>query len=390
MDAVNKYLTKEPATIKGHLKQIRQNVRSTKNIQNKYDTCNQVVMTSSKDERQNLIAFKSVEFEHKVFSDQTGRFPTTSSLGSKYVLVLYDYGTDAILAEPLKNKTQEELLAKQIKLHKYLSDRGYKPCTQILDNECPGKLKTYFRENKINLQLVPPHLHRTNNAERAIATFKDHLISGIATTDPAFPLHLWDRLIPQAVITLNLLRPARFNPRLSAWAALNGAFDFNATPLAPPGTKVLIYDPPTNRKTWDPHATDGWYIGPAMSHYRCYRCYVPKTRSERTARTVEFLPTTFGMPRLSSCDAAISAAQDLTKALRNPDPASVLSPPSLQQTEALQQLASIFQCAINLNKDGKPRVRRIETIENPLKKMAFSEHKNRGDFPYSQGRLAGA
>ena len=268
-----------------------------------------------------------------------------------------------------------------MKIHTYLTERGFKPLTQVLDNECPEKLKTYFRSRGMHFQLVPPHLHRNNRAERAIATFKDHLISGIATTDPSFPIHLWDRLIPQAVLTLNLLRPSRYNPRLSAWAALNGAFDFNATPLAPPGTRVFLYDPPANRRTWDPHATEGWYLGPALDHYRCYRCYVPKTRAERVVRTVKFMPTTFNMPQLSSKDAAIDAALQLTKALENPHPASVLIPPSLEQAEALRKLASIFNCSVNLENNEEPRVRRNhnknddETIENPLKKMALSDNK---------------
>ena len=106
-----KFLPEEPATIKGHFKQIRQNVRST-STNKKQNECNQVIMTSSLDERENYIAFKVIDLEHKVYTDQTGRFPTTASTGAKYVLVLYDDDTNSILAEPLKSKTQEELLEK--------------------------------------------------------------------------------------------------------------------------------------------------------------------------------------------------------------------------------------------------------------------------------------
>ena len=66
----------------------------------------------------------------------------------------------------------------------------------MLENECPGKLKQYFTANKVHFQLMPPHLHRTNAAERAIATFKDHSVTGLASTDPDFSIHLWDRLLP--------------------------------------------------------------------------------------------------------------------------------------------------------------------------------------------------
>ena len=93
-----------------------------------------------------------------------------------------------------------------------------------------------------DFQLVPPHRHRTNHAKKAIRTFKKHLIASIYSYNPSFPMHLWDRNIPQATMTLNLLRPLHINPRLSAKAQLNGPFNFNATPLAPPGTKFLVYE----------------------------------------------------------------------------------------------------------------------------------------------------
>ena len=96
---------------------------------------------------------------------------------------------------------------------------------------------------------MPPYLHHTNAAERAIQTYKDHLIAGLSICDPNFPLHLWDRLIPHATLTLNLLRPSCLNPRLLAEAQLNGAFDFNRTPLAPLGTRVIVHDTPDNFRT---------------------------------------------------------------------------------------------------------------------------------------------
>jgi hypothetical protein len=108
----------------------------------------------------------------------------------------------------------------------------------------------------------------------------------------SFPLHLWYRLIAQTTTTLNLLRPSRLNPKLSAEAHLNGAFDFNKTPLAPPGTRVLIHETVLNRRSWADHGVDGWYLGSADEHYRCYRVYVTKTAAERIACTLEFSPTT--------------------------------------------------------------------------------------------------
>ena len=134
-------------------------------------------------------------------------------------------------------------------------------------------LKEYLIDNDVEFQLAPPHIHRHNAVERAIRTLKNHIIAGIATCDKEFPLHLWDRLFPQAILTLNLMRGSRINPHLSAHAQVHGQFNFNSHPIGPPGTKVLVHEKSDNRSSWAPHATEGWYIGPAMEHYRCYTIY---------------------------------------------------------------------------------------------------------------------
>ena len=133
---------------------------------------------------------KAIEITGQIFSDQTGRFPVTSSRGNKYIMIVYDYDSNSILAEPLKSRSEHELVRAYTKLHTYLTDRGLRPVLQKLDNECPAGLKKYMHTQGVNYQLVPPHLHRTNAAEKAIGTWKDHFVSGLSSTNPLFPLHL--------------------------------------------------------------------------------------------------------------------------------------------------------------------------------------------------------
>ena len=117
------------------------------------------------------------------------------------------------------------------------------------------------------------------------------------------------------MLTLNLIRPSCINPRLPAEAQLNGAFDFNKTPLAPPGTKVLIFEPSTTRCTWVPHGIQGWYLGTAPKHYRCYHVYFPKTRADRVAKTVQFFLHQCVIPAPSSMDVATLAPKTLANAI---------------------------------------------------------------------------
>jgi len=83
-------------------------------------------------------------------------------------------------------------------------------------------LKDFLAKEKIDYQLVPPHDHRRNAAEQAIRTGKNHIIAGWCAADDDFPLHLWDRTIPTAELTLNLLRGSRINPKLLGWEQIHG------------------------------------------------------------------------------------------------------------------------------------------------------------------------
>ena len=111
----------------------------------------------------------------------------------------------------------------------------------MLDNKCSNDLKLALKKNKKNYELTPPNIHLRNAAERGKQTFKNHLMAGFATCNKEFLLAEWDRLLVQAELTLNLLRTARINPNLSAYTYLFGNFYFNKTPLAPPGTRVIIH-----------------------------------------------------------------------------------------------------------------------------------------------------
>ncbi len=138
-------------------------------------------------------------------SDQTGRFPATSSRGNQYIMVLVEVDGNYIDAEPMKNRSEGAIIKAYLSLWTRLTANGMvKPTTHILDNEASEAYKAEIRKN-CTIQLVPPDNHRRNLAERAIQTFKNHFKAVIAGVDDSFPMHLWDRLLPQTVLMLNLL-----------------------------------------------------------------------------------------------------------------------------------------------------------------------------------------
>ena len=169
-------------------------------------------------------------------------------------------------------------------------------------------------------------------------------------------MHLWDQTIPQAEISLNLLRGSRINPKLSAYEQLHGRFDFNATPLAPPGVKVLAHARAGERATWATHAFEAWYVGPALEHYRCFTVWATKTRKPRIVNQVLWFPPK-AFPKLTSEDLLRATIEDLKVILLNPPTETYVG--NLEQTqrgELLQLQELLHQTAqpVQLKKQTAP------------------------------------
>ena len=181
------------------------------------------------------------------YMDLTGRFPTKSSKGKEHVLVGYHYDTNYIHGIALRVHKGQSITEAWCELNNIFKKAGVAPETFVLDNETSKELIEAFDNENISYQLVTPYKYRNNQAERATQTCKSHFKAGLAATDPNFPLSEWDRFILQANLTLNLLRAARSNPKLSAYSYIHGNFDFSSTPMTPPGTKVLTHMRPDKR-----------------------------------------------------------------------------------------------------------------------------------------------
>jgi hypothetical protein len=97
--AVEKHLSKTTPTTKGHLNQQRKNSRTTKIKDAK------VIVTEPDIDHgiKTQFVYAATIDAGQIFTDQTGRFPVVSSKGNKYIMILYDYASNAILAQPIKD-----------------------------------------------------------------------------------------------------------------------------------------------------------------------------------------------------------------------------------------------------------------------------------------------
>ena len=192
---------------------------------------------------------------------------------------------------------------------------------------------------------------RVNAAERAIRTFKNYFVSILCTVDSQFPLQEWDRLLPQALLTLNLLRSSRIHPSLSAHASMFGNYDFNRTPIAPPGTRVVAHVAADTRTPFGEHGVVGWYIGPSPEHYRCWKVYIPGTLQERDVLKADFFPSKVSFPTFTHDDFLKQTAEDMYSLLSTP-PSTSNAPNSplsfgTPVLNALAKVADILRRAIS-------------------------------------------
>jgi hypothetical protein len=136
-------LPKSTATAMGHLDQQRKNIRSTKRIpklkaKRAVEDTEGIEDTNPQQAQPSNTGFASLvevtEPTHKSYSDLTGRFPIHSTHGNLYVLVLYLYDANAILVEPLRNRSDSE----QLRAYETILSRvptNHVPNVHWMDNE---------------------------------------------------------------------------------------------------------------------------------------------------------------------------------------------------------------------------------------------------------------
>ena len=266
-----KHFPDSDETQQGHMKKQRQGVRSTK------QNVDEEQRSTTNTKKMHDVYIKIHNLTETMHTDQTGRFPATSSRGNQYIMVLVEVDGNYIDTEPTKNRTEGSITKAYLTLWARLTASGtVKPRTHLLDNEASAAFKAEIRKN-CALKLIPPDNHWRNLAERAIQTFKSHFKAILAGVADNFPMNLWDRLLPQTVLTLNLLRQSNIAPTVSAYQYVNGAFDYNKMPLAPMGCAVQVHENSKRRGTWAANSTDGWYLRTSPEHYRCHVIYSKNT-----------------------------------------------------------------------------------------------------------------
>jgi hypothetical protein len=169
---------------------------------------------------------------NKLYANDTGWFPVCARSGNQYVMIAYHTEGNLIMQQAFPTKADKHRIPAFNNIMTRLTARGLSVDLNIRDNEASADFKRVITETwRAKFLLVPPDMHRRNKAEQMIRHFKNHFLSILAGIDAAFPPYLWDLLLPEAKLTINLLRQATAKPKISAWEYFNGPFDFNKTPF---------------------------------------------------------------------------------------------------------------------------------------------------------------
>jgi hypothetical protein len=183
------------ATGKGHMRQHRSNTASTRYNQNNIEAARSKVDHMFPQHKicamQDVFCFATLAntIMGTMYTDIT---PVCSFKSMQYIIVAYVYDLNAIIVYTMPSCTDASTATTFTEVITILKTRGYHPALNMMDNECSAAVKKYIKSVKISIQLVPPHNHRVNAAEQAIATFKEHFIAALATVDMHCPLQLWD------------------------------------------------------------------------------------------------------------------------------------------------------------------------------------------------------
>ena len=146
----NKYAANKIPTIKGHMIQERKNLRSTK-IQSP-NTEDDSDYFPKKESSTKLLFSKLLPYTPKelAYGDLTGRFPFKSSRGNEYIYIVYDYDSNAILAEAIPNRQAKTITEAWTKIYNRLTKNGPSFNHFILDNEISEDLKKSFEKYDIS------------------------------------------------------------------------------------------------------------------------------------------------------------------------------------------------------------------------------------------------
>ena len=121
---IRKYFPENDETAAGHMQRQRANVRSTRKAPVPLETIDTTALTGKKD---GDVYIKVYEAKETLYTDQTGRFPVASRSGNRYIMVMVEVDSNAILVEPMKSRRDSKMQRAYLALLQRVKATGVVP-----------------------------------------------------------------------------------------------------------------------------------------------------------------------------------------------------------------------------------------------------------------------
>ena len=155
---------------------------------------------------------------------------------------MVEIDSNAILVEPMKSRKDDEMIRAYNALLLRLKQAGIVPKKHVLNNEVSENMKNQIRGTcKIN-GISATWMSSTQCSRGGHTQLQSPLLSILVGVANGFPPSIWDRLLPQTKITINLIQQSNATPNVSAYAHLSGPFDYNKMPLALMGCEAQVHE----------------------------------------------------------------------------------------------------------------------------------------------------
>jgi hypothetical protein len=161
---IHRHFPDSNKTVRGHLKGQQQGIHSTK--QKAPDKLVEMAAISLHSAtlkapivKHSDIFVRIKDLSNTIHLDQMGGFPYTSQRSNCYIMVAIHLDANYIFNKPMKNRTEEEMMAAYQRIVNRMRAAGLGLKKHILDNEASKAFKAKIKENKMEYELVPPGNH---------------------------------------------------------------------------------------------------------------------------------------------------------------------------------------------------------------------------------------
>ena len=103
-----------------------------------------------------------IRHEKNMYTDQTGKFPYSSSWVNRYHIVIHDIYSNSAWVKPIKDITEVVIMLGRTRALKCMKLCGIRSKRQVLDNKASQVYKDAVQESGMIYQLVPPDYHWLN------------------------------------------------------------------------------------------------------------------------------------------------------------------------------------------------------------------------------------